>query len=100
MPAPPRTGTDPDCPPSLPCDNLSSAAGIFGRQEGGSVKAIRIHSLGGPEVLTWEDMPDPRPGEGQALVRVEASGVNFIDVYFRTGLYKGPALPFILGQEA
>jgi NADPH2:quinone reductase len=64
------------------------------------VKAIRIHSLGGPEVLTWEDVPDPEPGEGQALVRVEASGVNFIDVYFRTGLYKGPALPFILGQEA
>jgi len=64
------------------------------------VKAIRIHSLGGPEVLTWEDVPDPQPGEGQALVRVEASGVNFIDVYFRSGLYKGPALPFILGQEA
>jgi len=64
------------------------------------VKAIRIHSLGGPEVLTWEDVPNPQPGEGQALVRVEASGVNFIDVYFRTGLYKGPALPFILGQEA
>ena len=64
------------------------------------MKAIRIHSLGGPEVLTWEDVPDPQPGEGQALVRVEASGVNFIDVYFRSGLYKGPALPFILGQEA
>jgi len=64
------------------------------------VKAIRIHSVGGPEVLTWEDVPDPQPGEGQALVRVEAAGVNFIDVYFRTGLYKGPALPFIPGQEA
>jgi NADPH2:quinone reductase len=64
------------------------------------VKAIRIHNLGGPEVLTWEDVPDPEPQPGQALVRVEAAGVNFIDVYFRTGLYKGPELPFTPGQEA
>jgi len=64
------------------------------------MKAIRIHSVGGPEVLTFEDVPDPQPGEGQALVRVEASGLNYIDVYFRTGLYKAPSLPFILGQEA
>lgn len=64
------------------------------------MKAIRIHNLGGPEGLTWEDAPDPQPKEGQALVRVEAAGVNFIDVYFRTGLYKGPDLPFTPGQEA
>jgi NADPH2:quinone reductase len=64
------------------------------------MKAIRIHSLGGPEVLRFEDAPDPQPGEGQALVRVEATGVNYVDVYFRTGLYKGPALPFVPGQEA
>jgi NADPH2:quinone reductase len=64
------------------------------------MKAIRVHEVGGPEVLTWEDVPDPVPGEGQALVRVEAAGVNFIDAYFRTGLYKGPALPFVVGQEA
>jgi NADPH:quinone reductase len=64
------------------------------------VKAIRIHKTGGPEVLTWEDAPDPQPKEGQALVRVEAAGVNFIDVYFRTGLYKGPEPPFVPGQEA
>jgi NADPH2:quinone reductase len=64
------------------------------------MKAIRVHSLGGPEVLTYEEVPDPEPGEGQALVRVEAAGVNFIDVYFRTGLYRGPAPPFVPGQEA
>jgi NADPH2:quinone reductase len=64
------------------------------------MKAIRIHSVGGPEVLRLEDVPDPQPGEGQAVVRVEAAGVNFVDVYFRTGLYKGPALPFVPGQEA
>jgi NADPH2:quinone reductase len=64
------------------------------------MKAIRIHSLGGPEVLSYEEAPDPQPGPGQALVRVEAAGLNFIDVYFRTGLYKGPALPFVPGQEA
>jgi NADPH2:quinone reductase len=64
------------------------------------MKAIRIHEPGGPEALRLEEVPDPRPGEGQAVVRVEAAGVNFVDVYFRTGLYKGPALPMILGQEA
>jgi NADPH:quinone reductase len=64
------------------------------------MKAIRIHSLGGPEVLKLEEVPDPQPGEGQAVVRVEAAGVNFVDVYFRTGLYKMPALPFTPGQEA
>lgn len=64
------------------------------------MKAIRIHDVGGPEVLTFEDVPDPRPGDGQALVRVEAAGLNFIDVYHRIGLYKVPALPWVLGQEA
>ena len=64
------------------------------------MKAIRIHHVGGPEVLVFEDVPDPQPGEGQAVVRVEAAGVNYVDVYFRTGLYKAPALPFVPGQEA
>ena len=63
------------------------------------MKAIRIHQTGGPEVLRFEDAPDPQPQAGQALVRVEAAGVNFVDVYFRTGLYKGPPLPFVAGQE-
>jgi len=64
------------------------------------MKAIRIHSLGGPEVLRCKEIPDPEPGPGQALVRIETAGLNFIDVYFRTGLYKGPVPPFVLGQEA
>lgn len=64
------------------------------------MKAILVRALGGPEVLTWEQAPDPQPTDGQALVRIEAAGVNFIDVYFRSGLYKGPELPFIPGQEA
>jgi len=58
-----------------------------------------VHSPGGREVLSYEDVPDPTPGAGEALVRIEAAGVNFIDVYHRTGLYKAP-LPVTLGQEA
>jgi NADPH2:quinone reductase len=64
------------------------------------MKAIRVQAPGGPEVLRYEDVPDPVPAEGQALVRIEAVGVNFIDVYHRTGLYKVPSLPFTPGQEA
>ncbi len=62
-------------------------------------KAIRIHANGGPEVMVWEDVPTPEPGPGEALVKHAAIGLNFIDVYFRTGLYKAPNLPLIIGQE-
>jgi NADPH2:quinone reductase len=62
------------------------------------MKAIRVHELGGPEVLSYEELPDPSPKAGEAVVRVEAAGVNFIDVYHRTGLYK-MTLPLTLGQE-
>jgi NADPH:quinone reductase len=62
-------------------------------------KAIRIHAFGGPEVMRWEDVPAPEPAPGEALVRHAAVGLNYIDVYFRTGLYK-TALPAILGMEA
>ena len=62
-------------------------------------KAIRIHANGGPEVMLWEDVPTPEPGPGEALIKHEAIGLNFIDVYFRTGLYKAPNLPLIIGQE-
>ncbi|MBI3698449.1 MAG: quinone oxidoreductase [Acidobacteria bacterium] len=63
------------------------------------MKAIRVHQHGGAEVLRYEDVPVPSPGPGEALVKIEAAGVNFIDIYFRQGLYKS-ALPIILGQEA
>ena len=62
------------------------------------MKAIRIHETGGPEVLRFEELPDPTPKRGEAVVAVEAVGVNFIEVYHRTGLYK-TALPLTLGQE-
>ncbi|HEV7515836.1 MAG TPA: quinone oxidoreductase [Thermoanaerobaculia bacterium] len=63
------------------------------------MKAIRVHQTGGPEALRYEEVPDPTPGAGEAVVRVEAAGVNFIDVYHRTGLYKVASLPFTVGQE-
>jgi NADPH2:quinone reductase len=62
------------------------------------MRAIRVHEFGGPEAMKLEELPPPKPGEGQALVRIEAAGLNFIDVYQRTGLYKNP-LPYGLGLE-
>jgi NADPH2:quinone reductase len=63
------------------------------------MKAIQVRATGGPEVLEHVDVPKPEPREGEVLVRVEAIGVNYIDVYHRSGLYKLP-LPFIPGSEA
>jgi NADPH:quinone reductase len=63
------------------------------------VKAIRIYEIGGSEKMLYEDLPVPSPGRGQALVRIHSIGLNFIDVYFRTGLYKS-LLPFTPGMEA
>ena len=62
-------------------------------------KAIRIYETGGPEVLRWEDDDPGKPEAGEALVRHEAVGLNFIDVYHRTGLYPLPSLPAIPGLE-
>ncbi|MDP3417559.1 quinone oxidoreductase [Falsiroseomonas sp.] len=62
--------------------------------------AIRIHEYGGPEKMVWEEVPLPSPKPGEALVRHQAVGLNYIDVYFRTGLYKAPALPATIGMEA
>lgn len=64
-------------------------------------KAVRIHAHGGPEVLRYEDVEPGRPGPGQVLIRHRAVGLNFIDVYYRTGLYAAPnGLPLIPGGEA
>src|SRR5271166_3663090 len=74
------------------------------------MRAIRIHAYGGPEVMQWEELPTPVPGPGQALVRVEAASVNFLDVQTRRGelanqaFYRrkgatGPDLPAILGSQ-
>ncbi|MGC9158243.1 MAG: quinone oxidoreductase family protein [Terracidiphilus sp.] len=63
------------------------------------MKAIQIHTIGGPEVLQLADVPVPQPEPGQVLIRVKAVGVNFIEIYFRRGVYKA-ALPFTPGSEA
>ncbi len=63
------------------------------------MQAIQILRTGGPEVLSLTPLPDPAPGPGQVLIRIEASGVNFIDTYFREGRYPAE-LPYTLGQEA
>ena len=61
--------------------------------------AVRIHETGGPEVLRWEEVDVPAPGPGEAVVRQTAAGLNFIDVYFRTGLYPAPSFPATIGNE-
>ena len=63
------------------------------------MKAIRVHAAGGPEVLKLDDIPSPAPKAGEALVKVDAAGLNYIDVYFRSGMYKAE-LPLTLGMEA
>lgn len=61
--------------------------------------AIRVHENGGPEKLVWEEVPLPDPKPGEVLVRHKAVGLNYIDVYFRTGLYKAPSMPVTIGME-
>ena len=63
------------------------------------MKAIQIQQTGGPEVLELVDLPIPVPGPGQVLIRIETTGLNFIEIYFRKGQYKA-ALPIVPGSEA
>ena len=65
-----------------------------------TTNAIRIHELGGPEALRWEEVEVRDPGPGEVLVRHEAVGLNFIDTYHRSGLYPVPPLPAVIGMEA
>ena len=62
-------------------------------------KAVRIHQTGGPETMKWEDVDVGAPGPGEIRIRHDAIGLNFIDVYFRTGLYPAASLPFTPGLE-
>jgi NADPH2:quinone reductase len=64
------------------------------------VAAVRVHKIGGPEVLTLDDVEVPAPGQGQIKIKQHAIGVNFIDTYFRIGLYPSPVgMPFVAGNE-
>jgi NADPH2:quinone reductase len=64
------------------------------------VAAVRVHKTGGPEVLTYEDIDIPAPGPGQVRLRQHAAGVNFVDTYFRSGMYPSPVgMPFVSGNE-
>ena len=65
------------------------------------VAAVRVHKPGGPEVLTYEDVEIAAPGQGQIKIKQHAAGVNFIDAYFRAGMYPSPVgMPFIAGNES
>src|SRR5579884_4152355 len=64
------------------------------------VAAVLVHKHGGPEVLTYEDIDIPTPGPGQVRLKQHAAGINFIDTYFRMGMYPSPVgLPFVSGNE-
>src|SRR5205809_6598966 len=64
------------------------------------MKAIRVHKFGGPEVLQLDDVPDPKPGPGEVVVRIRAAGVNPVDAYIHTGTYvRKPPLPYTPGAD-
>ncbi|XP_027104358.1 uncharacterized protein [Coffea arabica] len=83
--------------------SIKGGSGIKAFSESASstmVKAIRVHEPGGPEVLKWEDVEVGEPKEGEIKVKNKAVGLNFIDIYFRKGVYKAASLPFTPGMEA
>jgi NADPH2:quinone reductase len=81
-------------PPQVACRVRVSGCILFP-----DMKAIQIQETGGPEVLQLAELPIPEPGPGQVLIRVEAIGVNFVEIYFRKGVYKA-SLPLVPGSEA
>ncbi|KAI3778089.1 hypothetical protein L2E82_07110 [Cichorium intybus] len=80
--------------------NFATVRAISTSSSSAMVKAIRVHELGGPEVLKWEDVEIGEPKDGEIRVRNKAIGVNFIDIYFRQGVYKAALMPFTPGMEA
>src|ERR1700751_4393803 len=72
----------------------------YRREESTMTKAVRVHKVGGPEALVYEAVDLAAPAAGEVRIRQHAAGLNFIDVYYRTGLYKAPGLPFVAGNEA
>lgn len=64
-----------------------------------TMKVVQISANGGVEVLQHADVPVPKPAPNQVLIKNQYAGINFIDTYFRTGLYKAPAFPYVLGRE-
>jgi NADPH2:quinone reductase len=83
----------------MPLDMKSLQDSGLRVHSGRDMKAIQFHQTGGPEVLELAELPIPEPGPGQVLIRVEATGVNFIEIYFRKGMYKS-SLPLVPGTEA
>src|SRR5262249_61791802 len=86
--------------PPIIADRIPSRLTIVSK-ESKMVAAVRVHKPGGPEVLTYEDVQIAAPGQGQIKIKQHAAGVNFIDAYFRMGLYPAPVgMPFIAGNES
>ncbi|XWS36972.1 hypothetical protein CRYUN_Cryun19dG0003200 [Craigia yunnanensis] len=79
---------------------LSTEEAVATAQPTKMVKAIRVYEFGGPEVLKWEDVELGEPKEGEIRIKSKAIGLNFVDVYFRKGVYKATTLPFTPGVEA
>jgi Alcohol dehydrogenase GroES-like domain len=78
---------------------IHGASNIVGYGEEAHMKAVRIHTLGGPEVLRYEDVPDPWAGAGEVLIKVAAAGINYADLGRRKGTYaRHITLPAILGS--
>ncbi|HYD15774.1 MAG TPA: alcohol dehydrogenase catalytic domain-containing protein, partial [Hyphomicrobium sp.] len=63
------------------------------------VRGIRVHAVGGPERLSWDEIEVGAPGPGEVRIKQHAAGLNYIDVYHRTGLYKLASLPAVIGME-
>ncbi len=94
----PRTGAAGAVPLHIAVPDLVRSNYPSPEKTTNTMKAVYVEKLGGPENLIYGDMPKPQPGPGQALVKIAAAGVNFIDMYFRIGLYPADSA-VVLGNE-